>query len=88
MTDEQTKQNAEEYAKKIYPYTVGKAAAIRDFIAGAHSRDEEVKELDQLRNPWISVEERLPEKTRNLSPFPDEYDEKVVLVINKHWQYC
>ena len=45
MTDEQIKQNAEEYAKKIYPYTVGKAAAIRDFIAGAHSLDEEIEEL-------------------------------------------
>lgn len=50
------------------------------FIAGAHSRDEEIeslqrrvsmwkheaevaaKELDQLRNPWISVEERLPDE--------------------------
>ena len=47
MTDEQTKQNAEEYAKKIYHYTVGKAAAIRDFIAGAHSLDDEIKELKE-----------------------------------------
>lgn len=47
------------------------------FEEGAKWADEHPK------NPWISVEERLPEKTRNLSPFPDEYDEKVVLVINK-----
>ena len=76
MTDEQIKQNAET----AYP---GFEDLQTVHIEGAHSRDEEVKELDQLRNPWISVEDRLPEKTRNLSPFPDEYDEKVVLVINK-----
>ena len=117
MTDEQVKQNAEQYAKAHTPldnWETDKALAKFAFIAGAHSRDEEIKELntrivnlmcerdsikseseylinklrndnkdleqalacaedvvdiqckelDQLRNPWISVEERLPEKGR------------------------
>ena len=85
MTNEQIKQNAELYA--INGNTRGSLSLeilfqnTRDaFIAGAHSRDEEIeslqrrvsmwkheaevaaKELDQLRNPWISVEDRLPEE--------------------------
>lgn len=71
--EEQIKQNAEKYAKyfdtsgEITIYKIAKEG----YIAGAHSRDEEInalhdlldtyeRELDQLRNPWISVEERLP----------------------------
>ena len=85
MTDEQIKQNAEEYAKAHTPldnWETDKALAKFAFISGAHSRDEEIKELEdrnkvldmnlveqqlenlQLSNPWISVEERLPEKGR------------------------
>ena len=92
MTNEQIKQNAEAYA--INGNTRGSLSLeilfqnSRDaYIAGAHSRDEEIeelkgkierqkaiiavddlnekalrKELDQLRNPWISVEERLPDE--------------------------
>lgn len=109
MTEEQIKQNAEEYAN-THKYTLDELnnsiltvdEIVRlAYIAGAHSRDEEVNQLEnalrnvneychqlrnkvyELRNPWISVEDRLPEKTRNLSPFPDEYNEMVVLVINK-----
>lgn len=88
MTSEQIKQKAERYAETY----VSKTAA---YIAGAHSRDEEIKELkakyiqgakdeikmhceevkrlssvisklksenNKLRNPWISVEDRLPEE--------------------------
>jgi hypothetical protein len=89
MTEEQIKQNAEQYAEahmvrtdggdsweEEYDYEEQKAA----YIEGAHSRDEEIKELNgqvtlhkdradyyhdiymKLRNPWISVEERLPEE--------------------------
>ena len=94
MTDEQIKQNAEEYAStkemhspRSQDVELDKLMIIEDYIAGAHSRDEEIKELQkdvhdfeqalacaedvvdiqrkelkQLRNPWISVEERLPEE--------------------------
>lgn len=56
MTDEQIKQNAEEYAnehmvrtdggggwEEEYDYEEQKAA----YLAGAHSRDEEIKELEK-----------------------------------------
>lgn len=54
MTDEQIKQNAET----AYPGFEDLQAV---YIEGAKSRDEEMK---QLRNPWISVEERLPGKEK------------------------
>lgn len=80
MTDEQIKQNAEEYANTFQNMCgfYERENCIKDFIAGAHSRDEEIgrmnttirlyanqisqlrKEIEQLCNPWISVEERLP----------------------------
>ena len=86
MPEEQIKQNAEEYASdKNYRTCNPSWWAQIDFIAGAHSRDEEIKELKKevsaletvivtaraatstqeaiikdLRNPWISVEQRLP----------------------------
>lgn len=101
MTEEQIKQNAEDY---INENTQGVVidANIRNFLldvylAGAHSIDEEIKELKEeieslqeqyntcfdgftkrgaklgelmkenvkLRNSWISVEDRLPEKLEN-----------------------
>ena len=85
MTDEQIKQNAEAYARRVAEsHIIEKRpayfAAFNAFISGAHSRDEEIgrmnttirlyanqiaqlrKEIEQLRNPLISVEERLPEK--------------------------
>ncbi len=89
MTEEQIKHNAEQYANRYeirgtsngeFRYMDKKEA----YIAGAHSRDEEInllrttlqseqeqshehiielqKELNKLRNPWISVKERLPKK--------------------------
>lgn len=75
MTEQQIKQNA----MKMYENASNAEDKIEAYIAGAHSRDEEIEELhqevnelsqayygkcaevDQLRNPWISVEERLPE---------------------------
>ena len=84
MTDEQIKQNAEAYAEQHavridgggyeeeYDYEEQENA----YIAGAHSRDEEIKGLynslehfrsiiNNLRNPWISVEERLPKEDKD-----------------------
>lgn len=73
MTEEQIKQNAEAYADSIKEIRgkLDRCATRDDFIAGAHSRDEEIAtlegllkikehEIKQLQNPWISVEERLP----------------------------
>ena len=73
MIDKQIKQNAKNFAInetgglaiKYFPCEKG-------YIAGAHSRDEEInalhdlldvyeRELDKLRNPWISVNDRLPD---------------------------
>ena len=48
MTEEQIKQNAEEYAnnEKQYYLEIGCYDLICEaFIAGAHSRDKEIKEL-------------------------------------------
>ena len=92
MANERIIQNAEKYAeakaKRVANFQL--TPTIEDFIAGAHSRDEEIEflrnslslatnmlrngndklladymvqkiELDQLRNPWISVEDRLPD---------------------------
>lgn len=95
MTDEQIKQNAEAYADSIYDRKFQNSLwkdKYYAYLKGAHSRDEEIKdlrlaynnlvnsfcergrelakasqELDQLRNPWISVEEKMPPiKTRVL----------------------
>lgn len=70
MNDEQIKQKAKAYADnamKVPAYT----RAYDAYIAGAHSRDEEISRMQeslgecrralfQLRNPWISVKDRLP----------------------------
>ena len=96
MTDEQIKQNAEEYILPLKTLpgadeNITFIAAIRvAFITGAHSRDEEIAyltyrlndtteklqtviaERDKLRNPWISVEERLP-----------DVGQKVITITNK-----
>lgn len=65
MTEEQIKQNAEAYADniKVIRGKLERCATRDDFIAGAHSRDEEIAtlegllkikehEIKQLRNPW------------------------------------
>lgn len=70
MTDEQIKQNAEEYYDKLDSITIEVEdkpnTIIEAYITGAHSRDEEIKDLklklNKLSNPWISVKERLPAK--------------------------
>jgi hypothetical protein len=83
MTDEQIKQNAQEWCIGLHELVQNKSACEESYIAGAQSRDEEIKELEerikvldmnlveqqlenqQLHNPWISVEDRLPEKLEN-----------------------
>ena len=105
MTDEQIKQNAEEYAStkemhspRSQDVELDKLMIIEDYIAGAHSRDEEIgrmnttirlyanqiallrKEIDQLRNPWISVEDRLPEKAIGLYELEEDEQHKMVLI--------
>lgn len=87
MTEQEIKQRAEEYANKVNAFAEDESvyfAAKDGYVSGAHSRDEEIKHLEeqleitacdmiaykaqveQLRNPWISVEERLPEKTKGV----------------------
>ena len=103
MTDEQIKQNAEEFARKVAEsHIIEKRpayfAAFNAFMSGAHSRDEEIgrmnttirlyanqiallrKEIDQLRNPWISVEDRLPEKAIGLYELEEDEQHKMVLI--------
>lgn len=45
MTEEQIKQSAKEYAKSVCPHGNYRAHTEQAFIAGAHSRDEEIGEL-------------------------------------------
>ena len=75
MTEEQIKQNAEVYAEeRCIRYNEQYGACYDAYIAGAHSRDEEVEQLrralfsaqqamaelaQMARNTWISVKERL-----------------------------
>lgn len=91
MADEEIKQHAHDYTyTNDHNWTwddsgesrVDISAEISDaFIAGAHSRDEEMKKLEEskrklrlrlmqqiheLRNPWISVDERLPEDGKDV----------------------
>ena len=54
MTEDQIKLNAEAYADKVYSNTcehelsnLNRAVTVHDFIAGAHSRDEEIAELEE-----------------------------------------
>lgn len=103
MTEEQIRQNAEAYATEHYDEydehdyidrsgsNMCHAVSKKAFIAGAHSSNEEAKELqlaynnlvnsfnergrelakasqelNKLRNPWISVEDRLPEEGQQI----------------------
>lgn len=48
MTDEQIKQNAEDFARKVNTFAEDESVffAVKDgYIAGAHSCDEEIKQL-------------------------------------------
>ena len=101
MTEEQIKKDAERYASVYYhPYDSENnpqylIVSEDSFIAGAHSRDEEIEQLRKAlssaqqamaelaeiaRNPWISVEERMPEITY---PSLGESDFVFVHVVNK-----
>lgn len=77
MTREQIRQNAANYVYNFQPTGVITEDRLKCHIAGAHSRDEEVEQwkeskrklrlrlmqkIYELRNPWISVADRLPEK--------------------------
>lgn len=87
MTDEQIRQNA----KFMYKQASNADDKIDAYITGAHSRDEEIRELEKkvsaletvivtaratistqeaiikdLRNPWISVEDRLPDEGKHV----------------------
>lgn len=76
MTREEIRQNAAEYVLNFEPTGVITEDRLKCYIAGAHSCDEEIKQLKKAlssaqkamaelaeiaRNPWISVEERLPD---------------------------
>lgn len=78
MTEEQIKQNALKAEKEHgnFNYQYQGEAFNKGYIAGAHSRDEEVTRLlaeieddnyviSKLRNPWISVDKKLPRKLQN-----------------------
>lgn len=58
MKAEEIRQSAADYVYNFEPTGVITEDRLKCYIAGAHSRDEEIK---QLRNPWISVEDRLPD---------------------------
>lgn len=94
MTNEEIKQNALKCADDFIADATFKRYIRDTYIAGAHSRDEEIKELKEeieslkeqynscfdgfskrgtklgelikenvkLSNPWISVEDRIPEE--------------------------
>lgn len=51
MTDEQIKQNAEEYYDKLDLITIEVEnepnSIVEAYVAGAHSRDEEIKHLEE-----------------------------------------
>ena len=90
MTNEQIREAAAKYIVEDFePTGVITEDRLKCYIAGAHSRDEEIEELQEelesirrgfyergdklkelmlannkLRNPWISVEERLPEESQ------------------------
>ena len=63
MTKEQIKQNAEAYAiKKTLTSTDSFHGMVENYLAGAHSRDEEIKELKEeletmtlLKNTFASA---------------------------------
>lgn len=69
MTDEQIKQNAEEYAKdeKQYYLEIGCYDLIcESFIAGAHSRDEEIEGMKGLIKEEAKIRYSLIQKNEEL----------------------
>lgn len=111
MTDEQIKQNAEHHIRELGVQGESRYFEMNGYIAGAHSRDEEIKELKEeieslkeqynscfegfskrgtklrelmkenvkLSNPWISVEDGLPEEDKE-----EEYWSVEVYVRNEY----
>ena len=113
MTDEQIKQNALKAEKEHgnFNYQYQGEAFNKGYIAGAHSRDEEIKglkdrierqkaiisfddlneealrkELNKLRNPWISVEDRLPEDNNTVLLWLGGCYKVARLRDNKWWE--
>ena len=106
MTNEQIKQNAEAYAKQfLEPYDeeyapIKYVTAQMAHIAGAHSRDEEIKDLSvaatglakenkelkiklaELRNQWISVKYKLPDKAWDNRMGHLTEDSNIVLAVS------
>ena len=119
MTEEQIQQNALKAEKEHgnFNYQYQGEAFNKGYIAGAHSRDEEIgrmnttirlyanqiaqlrKEIEQLRNPWISVKDRLPETGADIiylmnsgTPGRNEryrkFDAEWFRMNVRHWQYA
>ena len=61
MTDEQIKQNAEQYYQKLDSITIEDPrepnvnSIIDAYIAGAHSRDEEIEKLEGLLDKAVQM---------------------------------
>lgn len=71
MTNEEIKQQAEEYAKQHkmrtdfgcwWPEAYDTKQQAEAYITGAHSRDKEIEELARTPNKWIKCSEQLPKK--------------------------
>jgi hypothetical protein len=81
MTNEQIKQNAEKYADKLYEdgrCTESTAPTIQEiYIAGAHSRDEELENLQIRVSMWKhEAEVAAKELSRLRNPWKDASVEK------------
>lgn len=105
MIDEEIRQNAEAYGRAVnnpdFNWEGDDNIAMAAYIAGAHSRDDEIEELkkalafaedivdaqkkkiERLNEPWISVYERLPEKTKALFSCQIKNEEEDKLVLYK-----
>ena len=58
MTEEQIKQNAEEYAHKVNAFAEDESvyfAAKDGYVSGAHSRNEEVENLEKLLDKAVHM---------------------------------
>jgi hypothetical protein len=105
MTDEQIKQNAIKAAADFKDWHHPQMSFYDGYIAGAHSRDEEINKLQEenlhmesllsmhrkmtgeyelklqkLCDPWISVEDRLPEESKKYKGW---LSDTVFVVTNK-----
>lgn len=80
MTEEQIKQNACEYASigRGAFQTYEEYAQLRDaFIAGAHSRDEEIERLKEIRDEYLYGFKKADKELQNLrNPWISVKDKK------------